>query len=86
MVFLKDERSPLATNGYNLSNDPKDDMACHISKVQELSQRLSAVGESISDSVITTQILMIPQVTVILIQNGSKLIYIFGHLQIKQQS
>lgn len=41
-----------------LRRDSSDDIATHISKVQELEQRLKTLGESISDEMVITKILM----------------------------
>lgn len=42
-----------------LRRDSSDDIATHISKVQELAQRLKTLGESISDEILViTKILM----------------------------
>lgn len=43
---------------YQVSKDSKDNMACHIAKLQDLAHRLQLLDEPISDSMIVTKILM----------------------------
>lgn len=43
---------------YGLSLDSSKDLACHISKIEELAQRLKEAGEVVSESMIVTKILM----------------------------
>ena len=43
---------------FNYKKNTSDDMATHISKVQDLSCRLKALGETISDSMLITKIIM----------------------------
>lgn len=43
---------------FTLTKEDTDDVAVHISKIQELAYRLKTLGEDISDSMIMTKILM----------------------------
>lgn len=43
---------------YQISKEPKDDMAYHIAKLKDLAHRLHTLGEPIADSMIVTKILM----------------------------
>ena len=43
---------------FNLTKDPSDDMATHISKIMDISYRLKGLGTDVADSMIMTKILM----------------------------
>lgn len=43
---------------FKYSKDPNDDLSTHISKLQDLCHKLKALGETISDSMLITKILM----------------------------
>lgn len=43
---------------YQVTKNSKDNMACHIAKLQDLAHQLQTLGEPISDSMIVTKILM----------------------------
>ncbi|RWS00242.1 Retrovirus-related Pol polyprotein from transposon TNT 1-94-like protein, partial [Dinothrombium tinctorium] len=42
---------------YNYKMDPSDNIACHISKVKQLANELSNIGETVSDSALITKII-----------------------------
>lgn len=43
---------------FSLVKDPTDDMATHVSKIQDICHRLKALGEDITDNMMMTKILM----------------------------
>lgn len=63
----------LQAKWFSLTKDPQDDISSHIAKIEDISHRLRAMGETMSDSMIITKILLtLPPSLIILHAHGNR--------------